>query len=182
MPTSCVASASESTVGTPTIIPTASSQANIITTTTVTAKGFPRKPPPLPPRQMSLPKPAPQLPDIEDEDEESTPPAVTDKEAEAAAEANLRITGQMVASASNLSSWSSTASVATRTNTDNPASMSHYVTNFNITKLARQQQQLGSRSAGQPSSASADHLQGAKKDQKKTTEDVPLKVFKQTPV
>ena len=176
MPTSCVASASESsTVVTPTIIPTASSQANIITTTTVTAKGFPRKPPPLPPRQMSLPKPAPQLPDIEDEDEESTPPA------EAAA-ANLRITGQMVASASNLSSWSSTASVATRTNTDNPASMSHYVTNFNITKLARQQQQLGSRSAGQPSSASADHLQGAKKDQKKTTEDVPLKVFKQTPV
>lgn len=181
MPTSCVASASESsTVVTPPIIPTASSQANIITTTTVTAKGFPRKPPPLPPRQMSLPKPAPQLPDIEDEDEESTPPAVTDKEAEAAA-GNLRITGQMVASASNLSSWSSTASVATRTNTDNPASMSHYVTNFNITKLARQQQQLGSRSAGQPSSASADHLQGAKKDQK-TTEDVPLKVFKQTPV
>ena len=174
MPTSCVASASESTVVTPTIIPTASSQANIITTTTVTAKGFPRKPPPLPPRQMSLPKPAPQLPDIEDEDEESTPPAVE------AAAANLRITGQMVASASNLSSWSSTASVATRTNTDNPASMSHYVTNFNITKLARQEQQLGSRSAGQPSST-ADHLQGAKKDQK-TTEDVPLKVFKQTPV
>ena len=36
----------------------------------------------------------------------------------------------------SLSSWSSTASVATRTNTDNPASMSHIVTNFNISRTA----------------------------------------------
>ena len=42
---------------------------------------------------------------------------------------------------STLSSWSSTASVATRTNTDNPASMSHIVTNFNITKSAKQANQ-----------------------------------------
>ena len=36
----------------------------------------------------------------------------------------------------SLSSWSSTASVATRTNTDNPSSMSHIVTNFNISRTA----------------------------------------------
>jgi len=44
---------------------------------------------------------------------------------------------KMVASQSTLSSWSSTASVATRTNTDNPASLSHIVTNFNITQSAK---------------------------------------------
>lgn len=53
---------------------------------------------------------------------------------------------KMVASLSTLSSWSSTASVATRTNTDNPASLSHIVTNFNITRSAKaavnQQQDL----------------------------------------
>lgn len=36
----------------------------------------------------------------------------------------------------SLSSWSSQASVATRTNTDNPTSMSHIVTNFNISRTA----------------------------------------------
>lgn len=44
---------------------------------------------------------------------------------------------RMVASLSTLSSWSSSASVATRTNTDNPASLSHIVTNFNINRSAK---------------------------------------------
>ena len=48
---------------------------------------------------------------------------------------------------STLSSWSSTASVATRTNTDNPASMSHIVTNFNITKSAKQANQANQAAA-----------------------------------
>ena len=48
---------------------------------------------------------------------------------------------------STLSSWSSTASVATRTNTDNPASMSHIVTNFNITKSAKQANQANQATA-----------------------------------
>lgn len=52
---------------------------------------------------------------------------------------------------STLSSWSSTASVATRTNTDNPASMSHIVTNFNITKSAKQANQANQVAA--PTSA-----------------------------
>ena len=54
--------------------------------------------------------------------------------------------------------------------------MSHYVTNFNITKLAKQQQ----KKAESSSKSEAD--QHDRDNQKKTSEDVPLKVFKQTPV
>ena len=54
--------------------------------------------------------------------------------------------------------------------------MSHYVTNFNITKLAKQQQK-------KPESSKSEADQRHDRDnQKKTSEDVPLKVFKQTPV
>jgi len=128
---------------------------------------------------MSLPKPSlSQLPDIEDEDEESnantTPKTTTTI---SSTEAASKLTDSpMVASASNLSSWSSTTSVATRTNTDNPASMSHYVTNFNITKLAKQQQKKPD------SKFSSEADQHDQDNQTKTSEDVPLKVFKQTPV
>jgi len=62
---------------------------------------------------------------------------------------------------STLSSWSSTASVATRTNTDNPASMSHIVTNFNITKSAKQANQANQVAA--PTSVEGMAL--SKKDQ-----------------
>jgi len=125
---------------------------------------------------MSLPKPSlSQLPDIEDEDEESNTPKTTATISSTEAVLKLTDSQTMVASASNLSSWSSTTSVATRTNTDNPASMSHYVTNFNITKLAKQQQK-------KPESSKSEADQHDRDNQKKTSEDVPLKVFKQTPV
>ena len=157
MPTCVASSESSSTITTTTSLSTP------VTTSKWT--GF-RKPPPLPPRQMSLPKPPlNQLPDIEDEDEESTPKTFTSGNSEFSefpAEAS-----KIVASASNLSSWSSTASVATRTNTDNPT-MSHYVTNFNITKLAKK--------------ATKEPKADLKEKETKTNEEVPLKVFKQTPV
>lgn len=120
----------------------------------VATTSFIKKPPPLPPRQMScppLPKP-PALPDIEDvEDEESNESnQIVHKTSKP-----ILDQGKMVASLSTLSSWSSTASVATRTNTDNTASMSHIVTNFNIKKRPKNE----------------------------NNEDMtPMKVFKQTPV
>jgi len=117
---------------------------------------------------MSLPKPPNQLPDIEDEDEESTPKTFTSGNSELTfSEFPAETASKIVASASNLSSWSSTASVATRTNTDNPT-MSHYVTNFNITKLAKK--------------ATKEPKADLKEKETKTNEEVPLKVFKQTPV
>ena len=42
-----------------------------------------------------------------------------------------------------MSAWSSTSSVATRTNTDNPQSMSMLVTNFSISSSSKKQTKVG---------------------------------------
>jgi hypothetical protein len=100
--------------------------------------------------------------------------------------------GTMVASMSTLSSWSSTNSVATKTNTDNPTSMSHFVTNFNITRTAAA---AAVNSASSSATSSVSRRRGpSRRDRAGQTNDdpdmegqedgesTPLRVFKTTPV
>ena len=104
-----------------------------------------------------------------------------------------RVTSQI-----SLSSWSSAASVATRTNTDNPASMSHIVTNFNITRTAAAAVIHSSTSSSDTARRSSTSSKSQQKkltalpmsavqttavtEDESTKEYTPLRVFKQTPV